>query len=106
MGGAIIGESAMVMDGLSDVGLGEGHGRSPVSFEEISFKSLFCQLISTLWCLDGTTFSTHRRVFTEYGSYNGFYCLRCRRPAVATFIVFFGKSVMSVNKVSDLPLFG
>jgi len=43
LGGAIIGEMEAVMDSFSDVGLGEGHGISPVFSEEISFKSLFCQ---------------------------------------------------------------
>jgi hypothetical protein len=36
LGGANIGKAAMVMDGFSDVGLGEGHGESPAFFKQIS----------------------------------------------------------------------
>jgi hypothetical protein len=38
LGGAIIGEAAMVMDGFGDMGLGEGHPRSPVSLKRLALS--------------------------------------------------------------------
>jgi hypothetical protein len=38
LGGANIGKAAMVMDGFSDVGFGEGHGESPVFFKQINLQ--------------------------------------------------------------------
>jgi hypothetical protein len=51
------------------------------------------------------TFSTHRRVFTEYGGDNRFYYFLRRGPGVPAVIVFLGKPVMSIDNPSDLNFF-
>jgi len=41
VGGAIIGEMEAVMDGFSNVCLGEGHGRSPVFVKKLALSHYF-----------------------------------------------------------------